>query len=154
MVDFKHILLFKSNWEIYSARSHGKSPPDRILGGWGSHFLLTPARHQTFVLLLCTFRGVAFPFFACALSLPFQRVQARVGRGDDSGNTLRRYESLTDFCRVGFGCIRLRWVCASFVGGVLACRFPPPPLDTYLLVSRLPRSINEGRSKFKRSTRD
>ncbi len=34
------------------------------------HFLPTPPRHQTFVLLLCTFRRVAFPFFACALSLP------------------------------------------------------------------------------------
>ena len=54
--------------------------------------------------------------------------QARVGRGDDSRNTLRRYESLTDLCREGFGRVKAHCVCMSLVAGVLACRFPPSPL--------------------------
>jgi len=69
------------------------------------------------------------------------------------GCILRRYESLTDLCRVAFGHVKARCVCMSLVGA-LACRFPPPPLDTYLLVCALPRPINEGRSKLTKSSRD
>ena len=59
-------------------------------------------------------------------------LQARVVKGDDAENTLRRYESLTHFSPV---------VVKSVCGGYLACGlsaglrcgYPPPPLDTYLV---------------------